>query len=74
MTKERYYAVRVGNPRRDWPYFMVRDDSMVPALFESRADAEKAAPKQPRTRVVRVTIHDGVCKANDQHEASANSR
>jgi len=64
MTKEVCYAVRIGSPKHHRPYFMVADDTMIPRLFATRIAAEKAAPKQSHTRVVRVYVHDGRCAAN----------
>ncbi len=57
MTKERYYAVRIGNPKY-WPYFMLSADCKTPALFATHEEALKACPKQPATRVVRVFLLD----------------
>lgn len=63
--KETCYAVRLGDPRRHTTYLMIdqekskRHQRMVPELFSSRDDAEKACPKQPNTRVVRVRITCG---------------
>ena len=70
MTKETYYAVRIGNPKHHHPYFMVRKGTNVPELFQHRIAAESAAPKQPHTLVVRVTIHDGRCTANKKDQVS----
>ena len=67
MTKETYYAVRIGDPRYHSPYFMTLDGK-TPALFLSRKDADEAMPKQTSTKVVRVTIHDGRCTANKKAE------
>ena len=59
-TTERYYAVRIGDPRTHDPYFMLDDSKpdgkMLPAIFESRAQAEAARPKRSSTKAVRVWI------------------
>ena len=73
MTKETYYAVRVGDPRYHSPYFMT-PDGKAPALFLSRKDADEAMPKQNCTKVVRVTIHDGRCTANKTLTVSGESQ
>lgn len=64
MTKETYYAVRIGDPRYHSPYFMSLDGK-APALFLTRQAAHEAMPKQTSTKVVRVTVHDGRCIANN---------
>ncbi len=58
MIKEKYYAVRIGKPKRHWPYFMLGADSKTPALFATRSEAQKARPKQPATKVIRVWLCD----------------
>lgn len=62
-TVETYYAVRIGTPGRNAPYFMVREDvtngKYTPWLFTTRADAEAQCPKQPVTRVVKVRVSHG---------------
>jgi hypothetical protein len=60
MTKETYYAIRIGDPRYHSPYFMTLDGK-APALFVTRQAAHEAMPKQTSTKVVRVTVHDGRC-------------
>jgi hypothetical protein len=59
MKPETYYAVRIGDPRRHQPYFMLVDGKQVPALFATREEAEMCKPKQPATKVVRVKIQAG---------------
>lgn len=57
---EKYYAIRIGDPRYDSAYLMIRgDDDMTPWLFNSREEAEAEIPKQPATRVVRVVVKQG---------------
>ena len=62
MTKEKYYAVIIGNPRKDSPYFMVREDIMTPDLFCTRFAAEQAALKRIMKRTYRKVIAVEVCE------------
>ena len=61
--KEKYYAVRIGDPRYHYPYLMLSDDRKTPSLFFTRERAEQAIKDTPdidRTaRVVVTTIHFG---------------
>lgn len=55
--KEKYYAVRIGDPRRHSPYFMIRkDSSCTPVLFLTRREAQKNLPDEPAVKVVRVWL------------------
>ena len=65
MTKEKYWAVKIGDPRKHHPYFMLADfltDDTIPALFNKRESAEQAAIKRvsPKTtcKVVRVELRE----------------
>jgi hypothetical protein len=59
MTKEKYYAVRIGDPRYHEPYFMLRTGTRIPAIFETRKEAEDYMPAQSSTKVVSVWITNG---------------
>jgi len=61
MTKETYYAVRVGIPGKHKLYFMVREGTMTPELFHCRRDAENRAsqaPKDSNWEVVMVEVRE----------------
>lgn len=58
-TVERYFAVRIGNPRTSHPYFMLSDNNcLLPELFISRSSAQSAIDKrQPQSpTIVRVKV------------------
>lgn len=63
MRTEKYYAIRIGDPRRHQPYLMLSDDrtfGMVPILFTTRKQAESQLPKSNKAaRVVRASINYG---------------
>ena len=59
MTTEKYYAVRIGTPGRHQPYFKMREGTLLPQLYHTRAMAQADASKG--ARVVKVTLHDGKC-------------
>jgi hypothetical protein len=52
---DKCWGIRIGNPRRHWPYLMVEDGRMVPRLFEEKSAAEAACPKE-HAKVVRVLV------------------
>lgn len=59
---EYYYAIRIGDPRRNDPYFMLESGKKVPALFATKKDADYAfsgLTEQSGCRVVRVAIRAG---------------
>ncbi len=62
MVKERYWSVRIGDPRRHHPYLMLDvETNKRPVLFDSEIDAETAAmalSKDTPCRVVRVEIKE----------------
>lgn len=62
MTRQRLYAIRIGDPRRHTPYFMLREGTALPALFTRRYLAESQLPKKSSARVVRAWLHDGRCE------------
>lgn len=64
MIKEKYYAVRIGNPRRHKPYLMViqNGSSIVPELFNSRESAEAAALKRLSNRTDCKIVRVNVCE------------
>lgn len=63
MAPERYWAVRIGNPRKHLTYLMLNtDNSGTPALFTSRPKAEDAAlkgvSKRTECKIVRVELRE----------------
>lgn len=54
--KEKYYAVRIGDPRNSSPYFMLDRSGITPWLFTTRHEAELFRPKEPWAKVVRVWL------------------
>ena len=60
MTKERYFAVRIGNPKKHRCYFLCR--YAVPQLFNSKEDAQAQADLDKDRAVVGVEIRE-ICKA-----------
>lgn len=58
MTKETYYAIRIGSRPQHSPYFMLRDDGTVPHLFEHKMDAQDRVKGHPERTVVRVEIRE----------------
>jgi hypothetical protein len=57
-TTESYYAVRIGDPRRHLPYFMLQGGARTPALFATRTEAAKVRPNEASNRVVKVWLRD----------------
>lgn len=58
MVKERYYAVRIGNPKQHRPYLLLCDQGSTPALFSERSGAEAARSGFGERTVVRVEIRE----------------
>ena len=73
MTKETYYAVRIGKPPHHRPYFKLMNGTRIPAIFVTKAEAEIFRANQPATKVVRVVLHDGRCTPNAGVERRARS-
>ncbi len=57
-TTEKYYAIRVGNPKRHTPYFLLREQSDTPAIFVKRKDAVKLASDWTDFTVVEVELRE----------------
>jgi hypothetical protein len=62
MVKEKYYAIRIGEPRKSRPYLMVREDTMTPDLFNTRLAAKEAALKRVPNRTDFKTVAVNVCE------------
>lgn len=58
LTKETYYAIRIGNPRDYVPYFKVGADHETPVLFKIRKQAEAQFVKNAGWKVVRVELRE----------------
>lgn len=58
MTKENYYAVRIGQPGKHAPYFMLREGASTPQLFHTEEDAKEAASNAPYRKAVRVELRE----------------
>lgn len=52
---EKYYAIRVGCPKKHKPYFML-GNADIPALFVSKAIAKLRCPPDKYCKVVQVTV------------------
>ncbi len=55
---EKYYAIRVGNPKRHKPYFLLQQQSDKPMLFVSRTEANKTASHWTDFTVVQVELRE----------------
>lgn len=55
-TRERYWAVRIGNPGKHFPYFMLGEDQATPALFVSKEEAADYAEIGKDDKIVRVWV------------------
>lgn len=64
MTKETYYAIRIGIPDRHLLYFMKSDGNSAPALFATEDEASgyvranKKNAEQNHWKVVRVELRE----------------
>lgn len=57
--KEQYYAIRIGDPKKREPYFLIRNSvDTTPQLFMLKEEAEKARAEigGRETKVVRVWV------------------
>lgn len=59
---EKYYAIRVGDPRRHYPYLWCDEDGRTPRLFFTRKEADEEAVqggwgKDSSVRVVAVRVN-----------------
>lgn len=58
MIVERYYAIRVGNPKKHSPCFRWDYGNHCPYLFGNRSEAVKAKDKQRDCKVVKVELRE----------------
>jgi hypothetical protein len=58
MLKEKYFAVRIGNPKTHAPYFMLREGTRTPKLFHDIRDAQDATDSQPERYAVEVEVRE----------------
>lgn len=59
MVKEKYYAIRIGTPRKHSCYFRLSCDDATPQLFVSREEAKHEKQKMGTSgdfKVVRVEV------------------
>lgn len=62
MIKEKYFAVRIGNPTEYKPYLMLREGEMNPALFCTRLAAAEAVLKRSLNRTDCKVVAVNVCE------------
>jgi len=62
MVKEKYYAVRIGNPRKHRTYLMLGDDMKTPQLFCSPGAAQDAAIKRVQNKTECKVVAVNVCE------------
>ena len=58
MTKENYWAVRIGDPKKHTTYFLRCNDSMLPKLFLCEDDAKHAMFNIKYYKAVMVEVRE----------------
>lgn len=57
MLREKYWAVRIGSPRKNTPYLRVDENNKEsPGLYATKAEAEKHLIPDVDAKVVRVEV------------------
>jgi hypothetical protein len=57
MLKEKYWAVRIGDPRRHTPYLQVDEHNKeAPGLYATKESAAKRTGGKPDAKVVHVEV------------------